>query len=223
MVGVETLRAVLSWADHRGLLVLCDEVYRGVPSPGGPAPSARELRPGPSPHVVVVDGLTKSHALAGLRIGWALGHRSVIASAAVAGHHLFGGVSATAQRAAVAALADGGRVRVALGPVLAANQAYARDRLEELPGVACPGPAGGIFLFPDLREWLAGPAPEAAAADLAGWLRDRHRVLAADGAPFGAPGHLRLSFAVPPTELAAGLDRLRAAVLGRPGPGGPDG
>jgi aspartate aminotransferase len=78
--------------------------------------------------------------------------------------------------------------------------------------VACRRPAGGIFLFPDLRVWLADRAARPARADLAGWLRDEHGVAVVDGAAFGAPGHVRICFATPAEQLAEGIDRLSRAL-----------
>jgi aspartate aminotransferase len=80
--------------------------------------------------------------------------------------------------------------------------------------VRCQRPAGGIFLFPDLRGWLADRAPGAARDDLTGWLRGEHGVAVVDGRPFGAPGHVRICFATPPQQLADGIGRL-ARALGR--------
>lgn len=215
VTGRDSLRDLLAWAAGRGIFVLFDQVYRGVPG-AAPAPSVLDLGGVPAPQVAVVDGLTKSHALAGLRVGWAIGERALIGRVAATAHHLTGGTCTVAQRMAVAALASTpGRQRLA--GELDANRRQAHARLTALPGVSCTLPAGGIFLFPDLRDWLAGPAPEAARRDLAGWLRDRHGVVVGDGTAYGAPGHVRISFALPSRQVAAGIDRIAAALGGRGG------
>lgn len=211
----DCLRRLVSWAGERGLSVIFDQVYRGIPAAAGPAASVLDP-PGALPgHVAVVDGLTKRQALAGLRVGWAIGEPSLIRRAAAVSQHLFGGTCTIAQDVAAGALAtappDG------LARVLDANRLRAHARLAALPGVTCTLPAGGMFLFPDLRQWLASAAPAAAREDLAGWLRDRLLVEVGDGAAYGAPGHIRLSFALPPDQLDAGIDRIVAAVEGRDG------
>lgn len=226
VIGQEQLRELVAWATRRDLVVVFDQVYRGVPADAGPATSVCDLPEFPSPRLVMIDGLTKSHALAGLRVGWAVAEPSVAAATAATGHHLYGGTCTAAQQLAVRALAPGPhreRLVAELAAVLAANRRLAMTRLAALPGVEVRPPAGGIFLFPDLRGWQASAAPAAARRDLVGWLRE-HGVVVGDGAGFGASGHVRLSFAVPTGQLAAGLDRLEAAI-GDPGhaTGGPDG
>jgi aspartate aminotransferase len=207
-----TLSAVLDWAVERDIVVLADEVYRGVPL-GPPPPSTLDLCRPIDPHCIVVDGLSKSHALAGLRIGWAIAHPRWSSAMVAVCSHLLGSTCTAAQAIARAALADD-RARRVLREALRRNLTTALSELAGIPGVRCPAPAGGIFLFPDIRDWLAEQAPDEARLDLVGWLRDRHGVHVVDGQAFGAPGHLRLSFALPPDQLADGLRRVRRALLG---------
>jgi aspartate aminotransferase len=205
------LREVVDWAGRYGIVVLADEVYRAVPTGAGPPPSLLDLHPELPAHCVVVDGLSKSHALAGLRIGWSVAAPPLTAQLTAAASHLVGGTCTSTKETAMDALAGTAATAARLGPVLAGNLDRARAGLAGLPGVRCPRPAGGIFLFPDLRGWLV-EAPAAARTDLAGWLRDEHGVAVVDGAPFGAPGHVRICFATPPDQLAAGIDRLAGAL-----------
>jgi aspartate aminotransferase len=195
---------------HRAILLL-DEVYRGVPL-GEVPPSLLATVGGLPDHCVVVDGLTKSHALAGLRLGWAVAGARTLAGATAQLSHLVGGTSATVQEVATAALADTDAIRERLRSGLAAHLDLAVERLSGIDGVVVTRPYGGIFLFPDLRGWLAGSSAEI-DGDLTRWLRDEHRVAVVDGAAFGAPGHVRLSFAVAGDDLHDGLDRLRTALM----------
>ncbi|MER7667485.1 aminotransferase class I/II-fold pyridoxal phosphate-dependent enzyme [Kitasatospora sp. NPDC096128] len=233
VIPAERLRELSDWAEARGLLLLFDQVYRGVPIGDGPAPSVLGLGPELPAHCVVVDGLTKSHALAGLRIGWAIAAGPVLDAATAHASHVIGGTGSTAQRIALAVLGGepgsdtgggpGGEPgtqpdrddrRARLGSALEGNLKAVLERLSGIPGVSCPRPEGGIFAFPDLRGWLAEHAPPGARADLTGWLRDEHRVAVVDGKAFGAPGHVRLSFALPEEDLLTGVDRLRTALTG---------
>ncbi|MFD3872129.1 pyridoxal phosphate-dependent aminotransferase [Streptomyces sp. NPDC058623] len=208
----EDLAAAAAWADKHGIVMLCDEVYRDVACTAAPAPSILDVFPQLPDHCVVVDGLSKSHALAGLRVGWAITAGSLTSRVAAVASHLLGGTSTAVQSIAAKVLEDGEDLRAGLGKVLADQLALAQPHLDRLPGVSCPAPGGGIFLFPDLNGWLAEHAPEPARRDLAGWLRDGHRVSVVDGAAFGAPGHIRLSFALPAEQLDEGLTRLSAAL-----------
>jgi len=202
------LAELVAWTRAAGLLLIFDQVYRGVPLPGPVPPSPLALPDGLQAHCLVVDGLTKSHALAGLRIGWLAAAPSVLAPITALASHLIGGTSSAGQDAALAALQAGDRTE--LGRQLADNRDYGTARLDQLAGVRCPPPAGGIFLFPDLTGWLAdSPVP---STELVAWLEREHRVAVVDGAAFGAPGHVRLSFAVPANQFRRGIDRLVGAL-----------
>jgi aspartate aminotransferase len=203
------LAELVSWTEARGLLLIFDQVYRGVPLPRPIAPSPLDLPGGLPAHCLVVDGLAKSHALAGLRIGWLAAAPTVLAPITALASHLIGGTSSAAQDAALVALQAGPSSQI--GTRLADNRDYGAALLDRLPGVRCPKPDGGIFLFPDLTEWLAN----ADLPDLVGWLEREHRVAVVDGAAFGAPGHVRLSFAVPAEQFRLGVRRIAKALGSR--------
>jgi aspartate/methionine/tyrosine aminotransferase len=209
VLDADRLSELVAWTGAAGLLLIFDQVYRGVPLPGPAAPSPLELPGGLPPHCLVVDGLAKSHALAGLRIGWLAAAPTVLAPITALASHLVGGTSSAAQDAALVALQAGRSTE--LGRRLADNRDYGAGRLNRLPGVRCPVPDGGIFLFPDLTEWLGS----AELPDLVGWLEREHRVAVVDGAAFGAPGHVRLSFAVPAEQFRLGIRRLAKALESR--------
>ncbi|WP_405616634.1 aminotransferase class I/II-fold pyridoxal phosphate-dependent enzyme [Streptomyces sp. NBC_01511] len=212
VVPAGSLRRAVDWAAEHGIGVLFDQVYRGVSLGAEPAPSITSLHPRLPGHTALVDGLTKSHALAGLRLGWAVLPPGLRAPVVAAASHLIGGAAGPAQDAALVALDGGTPARVVRA--LTANLDRATAELAGTPGLECARPTDGIFLFPDLRGWLRSDAPDEARRDLAGWLREHHRVAVVDGAGFGAPGHVRLSFALPEAQLLEGVRRLRKAVEG---------
>lgn len=201
----DNLTDVLEWAARHSLVVLFDQVYRGVPLDGRTTVSVLDLLPELPEHCVVVDGLSKSHALAGLRIGWAIARADRLQASVAFASHLYGGTCVLAQEMAEAALRDGS-VPALVGGQVTANLERAMAMFAGLPEVPCSRPRGGIFLFPDLRR-----LPQDGLVER---LRDDYRVAVADGAPFGAPGHVRLSYAVPSDQLDEGLRRLRAAIVG---------
>ncbi|WP_436528427.1 pyridoxal phosphate-dependent aminotransferase [Actinoplanes sp. HUAS TT8] len=205
VVDAATITAVLAWAQQHHITVLFDQVYRGVTA--HPAPSPLDTA-GPLPqHCVIVDGLTKSHAAAGLRIGWAI--TADLHQLTATASHLIGGVGTRAQQAAVAVLRQPPGPRQQALADLAARTRAAAAQLDRIPGVSCPVPDAGFFLFPDLHGWLAD-------TDVASWLREHHRVAVVDGAAFAAPGRIRVSTAVPDHDLTTGLRRLTAALSTRP-------
>jgi aspartate aminotransferase len=211
VVEADVLRHIVRWADESGLVVLFDQVYRGVVLTPDPAPSITDLYDELPAHCVIVDGLSKSHALAGLRVGWALAAEHIVQPATAVASHFIGHTCGSAQDTACQVLAGGEADRRRIGAGLAANRDIALDELAAVPGVSCRRPTGGIFLFPDVREWLAG-APEEVRRSPDRWLADRHRVAVVNRAAFGAPGFLRLSFALPAHDLVVGLRRLQAAL-----------
>lgn len=209
VLDADRLAELISWTETQRLLLIFDQVYRGVPLPGPIAPSPLDLPDGLPAHCLVVDGLAKSHALAGLRIGWLAAAADVLAPITGLASHLIGGTSSAAQDAALVALQTGSGSE--LGRQLADNRDYGAALLDRLAGVHCPVPAGGIFLFPNLTEWLA----KAEVPDLVRWLEREHRVAVVDGAAFGAPGRIRLSFAVPAEQFRSGICRLTTALESR--------
>ncbi|MEU7188955.1 aminotransferase class I/II-fold pyridoxal phosphate-dependent enzyme [Streptomyces sp. NPDC045369] len=212
VVSAEELRGLTEWTAERGLTLLFDQVYRGVALYEEPAPTVTQLYPELPGHVVLTDAVTKSHALAGLRLGWAVAGPDTATRITATASHLIGGASGVVQDIAQQVLTTGEPGRRELGARLATHLDLALDALAGIPGVHCARPAGGIFLFPDLRGWLADSAPPQAREDVVGWLRARHEVAVVDGAAFGAPGRLRLSFALPADQLKDGLHRLRTAL-----------
>lgn len=205
----EELRAAVSWAGRRGITVLFDQVYRGIPLAGRHAPTLADVLGQIPRHCVIIDGLSKSHALAGVRIGWALGTGDLLHGALALASHLLGGTSQAGQDTAIAALRDTALPQ-RIGTELSANLDRAHAAIADIPGARIPRPSGGIFLFPDLR---ACPGAQQAGGNIVTWLRQEHRVAVVDGAAFGAPGHIRLSFALPGDQLDEGLRRLRSALL----------
>jgi len=192
---------LVAWTASGGVRLIFDQVYRGVPLPG-PVP-ASPLDGGMLPeHCLVVDGLSKSHALAGLRIGWLAAASELLTPASGLASHLIGGTSSAAQDIALAALSWPSADRAAVGEQLAANRDYGVQRLSAVAGVECPTPAGGIFLFPrvPIRD------------DLVGWLEREHAVAVVAGGAFGAPDHIRLSYAMDSDQFRVGVDRLTAAL-----------
>jgi aspartate aminotransferase len=209
VVDERTLAELVEWTADAGLVLVFDQVYRDVPL-GSRAASPLDLPGGLPEHCVVVDGVAKSHALAGLRVGWVVTRGDRARRLTALASHVVGGVSSQAQDTALATLRA--PVPPVLGETLRSNLAYALDRLRSVPGVTCAEPGGGIFLFPDLRGWLAR-APLTADSVVASLDTD-HGVAVVDGAAFGAPGHVRLSFAVDAETLRGGIERLVGAITG---------
>lgn len=191
------LRALLTWAAKHGVWIVSDETYidlgfRPVPAPG-------QVEPGVSDRLITVGSVSKSYAMTGWRVGWMSGPKQVIDAAAAVQSHTTSNVSRIAQAAALAALT---------GPdVTAGFRAILGDRLKACQAVLEPlglfrtPPGGAFYVFPDIR----GFAPD--DVTVADRLLDSG-VITVPGASFGAPGHLRLSFAIAEEHLRSGLSTM---------------
>jgi aspartate/methionine/tyrosine aminotransferase len=201
------LADIAAWCLRHGVWLVSDEVYGGLVY-DTPRFSATALVTDPA-RLIVVDGVSKVHAMTGWRVGWLIGPQVVIAAARRQVSATITHVPAVTQHAALAALsapADTDAV---------ASYRASRDllvgRLQQVPGIECSTPAGGMFAFPDVSELLrAGRATT--TAELAALLLDEAHVAVVPGEVFGADGHLRISFALDDDRLAEAADRLVTAL-----------
>jgi aspartate aminotransferase len=213
----DTLDALGAVAERHDLTVIADEIYGGVAFGGGRAPSLAELARW-RPRTVIIDGVSKSHAMTGWRVGWAVGPEPVIAAMARYQGQVVGGPAIPNQRAALAALQAGEAHRSALVATFGARRDRALERLRAIPGVVCHEPAGAIYLFPDCSSFFGRRTPTGGtirgSVDLQAYLLEAAHVAVVAGAPFGADAHLRLSIAADEERLLEAIGRMGEA-LGR--------
>jgi aspartate aminotransferase len=209
----EQVAAIGAWAHEHGLWVICDEIYQNLVYDGGRAVSIVEAVPELADRTILVNGVAKTYAMTGWRVGWMVGPRDAIAAAANLQSHLTSNVSNISQRAAIAALT---------GPqdsVTAMREAFDRRRraivagLNAIPGMVTPMPAGAFYVYPDVsgllgRDWN-GTTPRT-SLDLADLLLEQADVAAVPGEAFGPSGFLRFSYALGDEALAEGVARLQA-------------
>ncbi|WP_346172867.1 pyridoxal phosphate-dependent aminotransferase [Streptomyces cuspidosporus] len=197
------LRALLAWAAKHRVWIVSDETYvdlgfRPVPAPG-------RVEPGVSDRLVTVGSVSKSYAMTGWRVGWVAGPKKVIDAAAAVQSHTTSNVSRIAQAAAFAAL-TGPDVTAEFRAILRSRLKVCQAALEPL-GLFRTPPDGAFYVFPDVRRF----APD--DVTVADRLLDSG-VITVPGASFGAPGHLRLSFAIAEEHLRRGLSAM-AGLLDR--------
>lgn len=207
--SAEELAPLLDWVVERRLLLIMDETYRDLA--WTPPPDPAVIDPRISDHLVRVESVSKSFAMTGWRVGWVIGAPDLVGKATAVQSHTTSSVSGIMQAAALAALT---------GPdVTAGFREILRRRLEVCRAVLEPAglldrvPDGGFYLFPDFSS--IDPNDCALAARLAD-----EGVLTVPGSGFGAPGRLRISFAVADDHLQTGLERIAhiaaAATSARP-------
>jgi aspartate/methionine/tyrosine aminotransferase len=208
--------AIGRWAVERGLWVVTDEIYEHLVYGGAEAPSLPVLVPEIADRCVVVNGVSKTYAMTGWRVGWLIGPPDVVEAATNLQSHSTGNVANVAQAAALAAVSGD------LAAVAEMRTAFDRRRrtihrmLGEIRGVTCPEPRGAFYVFPSVGEVLGhrlGSRRPQSSAELAELLLDDGGVAVVPGEAFGAPGYFRLSYALADDDLVEGVSRI-AKVLG---------
>jgi len=210
------LRAIGEWAAARDLWVVCDEIYEHLVYPPHRFHSLPQLVPALRPRTLLLNGVAKSYAMTGWRVGWLIAPPEVAGAAANLQSHVCGNVANVSQRAAIAAL-DG-----PTAGLLAMRQAFDRrrrllvDGLRAIPGLRCPEPEGAFYVFPSVEGVLGrtlGGRRVTTSLELAEALLECAQVAVVPGEAFGCPGHVRLAFALADQDLLEGVARL-SAVLG---------
>ncbi|MDH3248147.1 MAG: pyridoxal phosphate-dependent aminotransferase [Acidimicrobiia bacterium] len=204
--SAEETAAIGRWAGERGLWVVTDEIYQHLVY-GDAAFSSIAETPALEDRWVIVNGVAKTFAMTGWRVGWMIGPNDVIKAAANHQSHLTSNVANVSQRAALAAVT---------GPLDEAwkmREAFDRRRkmmvemLNAIDGVDCVEPHGAFYCFPDLTGAMAKTGHES-TLDLAADLLEKAEVAIVPGEAFGAPGYARLSYALSDEDLERGLIRL---------------
>jgi len=196
--------------------LLCDDIYRHLVYDGFVQVSAIRALAGITDQVIVVDGVSKSHAMTGYRIGYLAGPANVISAAARVQGQMTSGAATTSQIAAQVALSD----PTCMEAVVTMREAFAARRklmLEELagiPGLTVSPPQGAFYLFLNVAAHIGADTGFSDDIALATWLLNEHLVATVPGTPFGAPGYLRWSYATDEQSLRRGVARLREALSG---------
>ncbi|QKW20027.1 pyridoxal phosphate-dependent aminotransferase [Kitasatospora sp. NA04385] len=204
--------AIGRWALEHGLWVLTDEIYEHLVYGDATFTSLPALLPELADKCIVVNGVAKTYAMTGWRVGWLIGPRDVVNAAANLQSHATSNVSNVAQRAAIAAVAGD------LSAVDEMKTAFDRRRrtivamLNEIDGVLCPEPEGAFYVYPSVKDLLGreirGKRPQT-SAELAALILDEAEVAVVPGEAFGTPGYLRLSYALGDADLVEGVSRMQ--------------
>ena len=205
-------RAIGEWAVEHGIWIISDEIYQNLVYEGTRAVSIVEAVPDAAAQTILVNGVAKTYAMTGWRLGWMVGPKDAIKIAGNLQSHLCSNVNNIAQRAALAALT---------GPQGEAEQmrlAFDRRRriiveeLSKIDGVAVPTPLGAFYVYPDVRGLLGrewdGVTPTT-SLELADLILEKAEVAVVPGEAFGPSGYLRLSYALGDDALLEGVQRLQ--------------
>ena len=208
----EEVEAIGRWLLDHGLWVVTDEIYEHLTYGDTKTSSLPVVVPDLADRCIVVNGVAKTYAMTGWRVGWLLGPQDVVKAAGNLQSHQTSNVNNVAQRAALAALEGD------LSAVAEMREAFDRRRrtmvrmLNEIPGVDCPEPTGAFYAYPSVKGLLGKRITGRTAttsAELAEIILDEAEVAVVPGEAFGAPGYLRLSYALGDDDLAEGVGRMQ--------------
>jgi aspartate aminotransferase len=207
----EEIAAIGRWALDAGLWVVTDEIYEHLIYGDARFSSIVTEVPELADRCVIVNGVAKTYAMTGWRVGWMIGPRDIIGAATNLQSHATSNVANVSQAAALAAVTGD------LSAVYEMRVAFDRRRkamhaaLSAIPGVTCPLPEGAFYCFPDvsgvLGRTIGGRTPTT-SAELAAVVLEEVGVAVVPGEAFGAPGTFRLSYALGDDDLAEGVRRL---------------
>lgn len=206
------VKAIGEWALAHNIWVITDEIYEHLLYDGASAPSMPVLVPGLADTCIIINGVAKTYAMTGWRLGWMIGPKDVIKAATNLQSHLTSNVSNISQRAAIAAVSGD------LTAVHAMREAFNRRRtlivslLNEIPGFICPTPTGAFYVYPSVKGVLGntirGRTPQT-SAELATILLEEVEVAAVPGEAFGPSGYLRFSYATSDADIVEGIGRIK--------------
>ena len=211
------VKAIGEWAVEHGIWVVTDEIYEHLIYGDAEFSSMPTLVPELANQCVIVNGVAKTYAMTGWRVGWMIGPNDVIKAATNLQSHATSNVANVSQATAIAAVSGD------LSAVDDMKIAFDRRRqlivsmLNDIPGVTCPEPFGAFYAYPSVKELLgkniAGHVAQT-SQELSALLLDEVEVAVVPGEAFGTPGFLRLSYALSDNDLTEGVSRM-ATFLGQ--------
>ena len=208
----EQVKAIGQWALKNNLWVITDEIYEHLLYDGAKAPSICVAVPELTDRTIIINGVAKTYAMTGWRVGWMIGPKDVIKAATNLQSHLSSNVANVSQRAAIAALNGD------LAAVHKMGEAFDRRRklivklLNEIPGVSCPTPTGAFYVYPSVKGVLGKEIRGKRAntsAELATLILEEAEVAAVPGEAFGPSGYLRFSYALSDDDILEGISRVK--------------
>jgi aspartate aminotransferase len=208
----EQVAEVGRWAAERGLWIVTDEIYEHLVYGSHVFSSLPALVPELAERTIVINGVAKTYAMTGWRVGWMIGPADVIKGAVNLQSHATSNVANVSQRAALAALTGDQACVAEMRAAFDRRRRSMFELLSAIPGVTCAEPEGAFYAFPSfsgaLDRPLAGGRTATTTLELAEIVLDEAKVAIVPGEAFGAPGYARLSYALADDALAEGVHRL---------------
>jgi aspartate/methionine/tyrosine aminotransferase len=209
------VRAIGEWAVEHGVWVITDEIYEHLVYGNHEFASMPTLVPDLAEQCLVVNGVAKTYAMTGWRVGWLIGPDDVVKAATNFQSHATSNVANVSQRAALAAVSGSLHDVAMMRAAFARRGAHMHQLLNAIPGVSCIEPQGAFYCFPNVTGLLGRELHGQTASNtlqLADLVLEQAKVAFVPGEAFGAPGYARFSFALGDDDLAEGIGRLAKLV-----------
>ena len=208
----EQVKAIGEWALNHGIWIIADEIYEHLLYDGASAPSIPVVVPEMADRTIILNGVAKTYAMTGWRVGWMIGPKDVIKAATNLQSHLSSNVSNISQRAAIAAVTGDLTAVHEMGVAFDRRRKLIVGLLNEIPGVHCPTPTGAFYVYPSVKGVLGkeirGKRPQT-SAELATLILEEVEVAAVPGEAFGPSGYLRFSYALGDADIVEGIARVK--------------
>jgi aspartate aminotransferase len=214
----EETRAIGLWATEHKIWIIADEIYQNLvyndlSDSHSHAVSITEAAPEATGNTILVNGVAKTYAMTGWRLGWMVGPEAPIKAAANLQSHLSSNVANVSQIAGLAALTGDQSEALLMRERFNTRRLAIVEGLNAIPGVVCPEPTGAFYVYPDVRGLLGktfGGVTPTTSLELADLILDQCEVAVVPGEAFGPSGYLRFSYALGDDDLAEGVRRLQA-------------
>jgi len=207
------VKAIGEWADSHGLWVVTDEIYEHLVYGDAEFASMPVLVPSLADRCVVVNGVAKTYAMTGWRVGWMIGPNDIVKAATNLQSHSTSNVANVSQIAALAAVSGDLSAVAEMKAAFDRRRVLITDMLDAIPGVACPLPEGAFYVYPSVKELvgktLRGSVIES-SAHLSALILDEAEVAVVPGEAFGTPGYVRMSYATSDADIVEGVSRMAA-------------
>jgi aspartate/methionine/tyrosine aminotransferase len=207
----EEVRAIGEWALKHGIWVITDEIYEHLTFGDNVFTSILAEVPGLADTCVILNGVAKTYAMTGWRVGWMIGPADLIKAATNLQSHSTSNVANVSQRAAIAALEGGLECVEEMREAFARRAILIHGLLNDIPGVTCMVPQGAFYAFPSMEGLFGrnfGGVTPITTAELCEVILDQAKVALVPGEAFDAPGYVRISFAVSDADIVEGIGRI---------------
>jgi aspartate aminotransferase len=210
--SAEQVKAIGEWALKNNIWIIADEIYEHLLYDGATAPSMPVVVPELADQTIILNGVAKTYAMTGWRVGWMIGPKDVIKAATNLQSHLTSNVANVSQRAAIAALTGNLDAVHEMGVAFDRRRKLIVSLLNEIPGIECPTPQGAFYVYPSVKGVLGKSIRGKVAntsAELATIILDEVEVAAVPGEAFGPSGYLRFSYATSDEDIVEGIGRIK--------------